>query len=78
MDHSDTSQNECPGKESTEWGPVLLIPLLASAILFVTVFLLVIFRHIPTLVISTVAACLIFISIYLLLFVLDASKEVLA
>ncbi|VEN57216.1 unnamed protein product [Callosobruchus maculatus] len=62
---------------STDWASVLLVPLLATVILAVTVFLLVVFRQNPTFVISTVAGCLIFITIYLVLTAMETSRQFL-
>ncbi|CAG9862438.1 unnamed protein product [Phyllotreta striolata] len=66
-----------PRKNASEWGPVIIIPLLATIVLAITVFLLVMFRQNPTFVISTVAGCLIFITIYLILVALDSTKQFL-
>ncbi|KAJ8978449.1 hypothetical protein NQ317_017652 [Molorchus minor] len=64
-------------RESSQWGPVIVIPLLATIILAASVFLLVIFRQNPTFVICTIAGCLIFIMTYLTLCAMQSSKVVL-
>ncbi|KAF7271178.1 hypothetical protein GWI33_015915 [Rhynchophorus ferrugineus] len=58
----------------SDWIPIIIIPLLASLILAVSVFLLIIFRQNPTFVITTVTGCLIFIGIYLILVTVDSTK----
>ncbi|XP_018563612.1 uncharacterized protein LOC108905293 [Anoplophora glabripennis] len=62
---------------NSQWGPVIIIPLLATIILAASVFLLVIFRQNPTFVITTIAGCLIFITIYLTICAMETTKEVL-
>uniref|UniRef100_A0A6P7GZS3 Uncharacterized protein LOC114342658 isoform X2 n=1 Tax=Diabrotica virgifera virgifera TaxID=50390 RepID=A0A6P7GZS3_DIAVI len=64
-------------KENTEWSPLILIPLLATVVLIVTVFLLMMFRQNPTFVISTVACCLIFVTVYLIMVAMDSSRQYL-
>ncbi|XP_050498954.1 uncharacterized protein LOC126879756 isoform X1 [Diabrotica virgifera virgifera] len=66
-----------PRKENTEWSPLILIPLLATVVLIVTVFLLMMFRQNPTFVISTVACCLIFVTVYLIMVAMDSSRQYL-
>ncbi|CAH1987296.1 unnamed protein product [Acanthoscelides obtectus] len=74
---SSDSEDYFSNARNTDWASVLLVPLLATVILAVTVFLLVVFRQNPTFVISTVAGCLIFITIYLVLTAMETSRQFL-
>ncbi|CAH0554994.1 unnamed protein product [Brassicogethes aeneus] len=60
---------------SNDWAPVVIVPLLATILLAISVFLLIIFRQNPAFVISTVAGCLIFVTIYLTLTAIDSSRQ---
>ncbi|KAJ8920127.1 hypothetical protein NQ315_011784 [Exocentrus adspersus] len=63
--------------DNPDWGPIVIIPLLATIILAASVFLLIIFRQSPTFVISTIAVCLIFITVYLILCAMQTTVEIL-
>ncbi|XP_025832068.1 uncharacterized protein LOC112904951 [Agrilus planipennis] len=59
---------------SQYWESITLVPILATVMLAVTVFLLVLFRQTPTLVAATVAATLTIIGIYLILSSITESR----
>lgn len=64
-------------EKDADWEAVLLIPLLATIILALTVFLIVLFRQSPIMVIGTISGCVIFIGIYLILTALNTATVVL-